>query len=277
MLRLAMSTPISVLRLGADVARRLGDAPADAGRVHSVFDRAVNLTWHDGGLITLQGRGRLIAPFAAELSRLPRSAALRAGARVSRHADMIALDGVTLEWAGARTADNVMPESARPPSPALGGVLAAAEAEQAPALSSRIGLSGQSRLASGLRRRDARELIAGARLLVGLGEGLTPAGDDCLVGALAVVHRFARSWLAEHPEIEASLGTTVATATTTIAREFLGHALAGRFAETLIELLTAESEGAIARAATLLRRTGATSGADTVAGVRLALTALAAS
>ena len=141
-------------------------------------------------------------------------------------------------------------------------------------LASTIGRLAQSRLAEGLRLRQSDVCIEGALGMLGLGEGLTPSGDDCLVGALAVVHRFARSWLDAHPEIERVVRAASLTATNAIAREFVTHALAGRFSESLIDLLSAQSAKDIEGAVTHLLRMGATSGADTLHGIRLALCAL---
>jgi hypothetical protein len=265
---------IAVLRMSADVAERLRTAPPDAGRVHSIFERVVNLAWHDGRLLTLQGPGRLCAPFAAEMPRLPRARSVRPGANVRRQGDTLSLDGVSVEWQGALITDSTMPERAGAPAPALSVLLAESFARSASGLSSTIGRRARSRLAEGLGRRDPEAFIEGARGLLGLGEGLTPAGDDCLVGTLAVIHRFARAWPRAHPEIEASVGTAAATRTTVIAREFVVHALGGHFAESLIDLLIAESADEVGRAATRLLRTGATSGADTLAGVTLGLVAL---
>ncbi|HKC08838.1 MAG TPA: DUF2877 domain-containing protein [Methylomirabilota bacterium] len=70
-----------------------------------------------------------------------------------------------------------------------------------------------------------------------MGEGLTPAGDDCLVGTLAVIQRFDRAWLVAHPEIQASVRQRAWTGTTVVAREFIVHALAGHFAESVVGLL----------------------------------------
>lgn len=140
-------------------------------------------------------------------------------------------------------------------------------------LSSSIGRRARARLAEGVSRQDSGAFIEGALELIGLGEGLTPAGDDCLVGALAALYRLAPSWVHAHPEISATVGSRAAVATTTIAREFIVHALAGRFAESLIDLLTAESVDQVRRAATRLLECGATSGADTLCGVRLVLDA----
>jgi len=263
--------------MSPDVAGRLTAAPLEAGHVHSVFERTLNLAWHDGRLLTLQGPGRLLAPFAAALTRWPHSDAVRPGIRVWRRDDTLALDGLLIEWRDAATAETAMRESTAGPGPALSRLLAEPPAESAPGLSSAIGHRAQSRLAAGLSQRDPEAFVDGALGLVGLGEGLTPAGDDCLVGALAVMHRFARSWLHANPEIGAAVARRSAAATTDIAREFVAHALAGHFAESLIDLMTAESVDGVTRAATRLRRTGATSGADTLCGIRLALAALDAS
>ncbi|HET7296038.1 MAG TPA: DUF2877 domain-containing protein [Gemmatimonadales bacterium] len=282
MLRLSMG-PIAVdapamrvLRASPDVVARLRTAPPEAGRVHSVFERALNLAWHDGRLLTLQGPERLLAPFAATVERLPHPGALRAGVSARRLADTLSLGGTRFEWRDATTVDTAMPESDSAPGPTLAVLLAEPPAESGPVLSSATGRSARSRLAEGVRRRDPGAFLEGALGLVGLGEGLTPAGDDCLVGALAVLHRFSRSWLRAHPQIEASVSRAAAT-TTLVAGEFIVHALAGHFAESLLDLMTADSSAAAARAAERLLRTGATSGADALHGVRLALTALGAS
>jgi uncharacterized protein DUF2877 len=263
---------IAVLRASPDVVERLRTAPPCAGRVHSTFDRALNLAWHDGRLLTLQGPGPLLAPFAASLARLPRFPGLRPGQPVWQRGDTIALDGIVLDPRGAATVDTAMPRAVTGPHPALS--VLAVPSSAARGLSSPIGRRARSRLTEGLSGRDPAAFIEGALGLVGLGEGLTPAGDDCLVGALAVLHRFAPYWLHAHPEISATLEQTAAVATTTIAHEFVAHALAGRFAESLIDLLTSESADEVSGAVEQLLRSGATSGADTLCGAHLALAAL---
>jgi uncharacterized protein DUF2877 len=264
---------VAVLRCGPDVLQRLKAAPPEAGSLHSVFDRVLNLSWYDGHLLTLQGPGWLVAPFAAELTRLPGTCALPGG-RAWREDNGLALDGLTLDWRAATVADTTMPESARPPSAILSAVLSQCSASAAPALSSVTAVRARARIAEGLSYHLPDEFLAGARELIGLGEGLTPAGDDCVVGVLAVLHRFAPSWLRQHSAITVSIAARAAAATTTIAGEFLVHALDGRFAETVIELLTGKTTDAVERAAARLLHTGATSGADTLVGIRLALDAL---
>lgn len=282
MLRLSMgpiaadARAIRVLRASPDVLARLRTAPPEAGRVHSVFEGALNLAWHDDRLLTLQGPERLLAPFAATVEQLPHPGGLSAGVSVRRLDGTLSVGAVRFEWGDPATVDTAMPESESAAGPALAVLLAKHPAESGRALSSATGRSARCRLAEGVRRRDPEAFLEGALGLVGLGEGLTPAGDDCLVGALAVLHRFSRSWLRAHPQIEASV-SRAATTTTLVAKEFIAHALTGHFAESLLDLMTADSSAAAARAAGRLLRTGATSGADTLHGVRLALTALGAS
>ena len=265
---------MSVATMSVGTARRLHAAPSDCGQVHSVFEHALNLDWHDGRLLTLHGPGPLRAPFAAALARFPTNA-VRPGRPIRRRDDTIALDGIVVEWSRAATVDTTIPEAlgAHRSVATLLSILPDTDSGSA-GLTATVGRRAQSRLAEGLRLRQSEAFIEGALGLLGLGEGLTPSGDDCLVGALAVVHRFARSWLDAHPEIESVVGTASTTATNVIAREFITHAVAGQFGEIIIDLMSAQSAKDIERAVTRLLRIGATSGADTLHGIRLALCAL---
>ncbi len=264
---------ISVLTMSAGSTRRLRAAPTEAGQVHSVFDRAMNVLWHDGRLLTVHGPGPLLAPFAIALAHFPTGAA-RPGMRVRRSYDTITLGGIVLDWVDATTVETAMPE--HPGDGAAVACLLGALPESRPSggLTSAAGVRATARLAEGARSHDVLAFLDGALALLGLGEGLTPSGDDCLVGALAVIHRFSRPWLSAHPEIASRIGDAAATATTAIARDFVTHALAGHFAESLLDLMTAASAEQACRAAAELLRTGATSGADTLYGIRLALAAL---
>lgn len=249
------------MRLGEAALERLSGAPGTAHRVHSVFHRAVNIVCHDGRLVTLHGPGLLAAPFAAAVVSLPPRGALAPG---------MALPASMLDWRDAERASLTMPAGPLAYRPeALGAATGAA------ALGSVTGRRAQSRLARALAARDADRVAAAALGLVGFGEGLTPAGDDCLVGALAAVHRLAAGWLAARPALRARLAEAAVGRTTAIAREFLLHALEGRFAEPVLQVLAAGSEEAAGRAASRLVAMGATSGADTLAGIRLACKALA--
>lgn len=263
---------IRVLRVGRHVARRLGSGPAAAARVHSVFERAANLRWHDGRLVALHGPGPLLAPFALALERLPRAGALAVGADARREGTRLFLGDVVLDWRDAEAATTSVGAAGRVDG-AAGAVLLGA----APAARGRMpGARARRLLADGIRRAEARAFIAGARGLIGLGEGLTPSGDDVLVGALAALHRFRRQFLARRPSIRTALAAAVRDGTTDVGREFILHALDGAFSEVVTAVLTARSGAAARSAARRLLDTGATSGADTLAGIRLACRALAA-
>jgi hypothetical protein len=239
--------------------------------VHSVFTQAVNLLWHDGRLLTLHGPSSLRAPFAVALDAWP-IGAVAPGDVVEADRDALRLAGVRVELAGAARLDLELRPVRHSPAQLLFALDPVAVPPVAPGLGSPLGRAGQDRLAEGIRRRDGRILLEGVSGLIGLGEGLTPAGDDCLVGAMAALHAFTAGWLAEERRVVRGLAAA-ASGTTIVARDFLLSAADGRFAEALHRLCAGPPRDA-ARAATELLAAGATSGADTLCGVRLALEAL---
>lgn len=126
-------------------------------------------------------------------------------------------------------------------------------------------------LRAALTMRDAAAAVAEARGLIGLGVGLTPSGDDLLVGLLAALEATdnpMRAALARSIAIEAGARTTA------IGANALWHAARGEFAERLHDVLMAiglddpeTTETAVARATDY----GATSGVDTLVGLFLGL------
>ncbi len=262
---------VKILRWPETLRRRILAGPADGGRVHSIFERALNLLWDDGRLVTLQVVGPLVAPFAAAVSRLPRDVMESMPAlRRDLHID---LGDVLLDAEGAVPVDvRMAPE--KNPLCDVGSVLRAfPPPEAAPGLVSRRGRMAQRRLGDGIRTRDREIFIDGARGLIGLGEGLTPAGDDCLVGALAVLHRFCSNWLSD--ESVGRIGAIAWNGTTIVSREFILHALKGFFSEPLLRCVAASSVDEAKDTLTTLAAYGATSGVDTIYGIGLALEALA--
>ncbi len=264
---------LGICRMGARVSRRLLAAPTEAGRIHSVFRHAVNILWHDRGLMTLQESGPLMAPFALALTQLPR-ARLVPGAPIHREGNRLDVVGAWLDIEGATLVETTLapaPDGLRD----LAGVLASQpEIPAAPGLASPAGHVAQARLAEGIRQHDATHFLEGALGLIGLGEGLTPAGDDCLVGSLAVLHRSGRAAISSQPGIRMQLAEAARSRTTTVAREFLLHALDGEFSEPILGLFLARDGGERRRAIRELAALGGTSGADTLHGIRLATEAL---
>ena len=276
-----------ILRLPDDLVARLSRMAGSTGRVHSVFTRAINVEWAGGRLLTLHGPGPLRAPFAAAVESVALRRAQRPGAVVTVEPGRLRLPGVRLAWGDATRVECAVPI----PPPGLDrsviDVLRALDRRHAtdrgPApdrrhatgLDSPRGVAARAALSAAIGAHDASGLIGAARGLLGLGEGLTPAGDDCLVGALAVLHAVGHPALVHAPAVATAIARVAVERTTAVGREFVVHALAGRFSEPVLALLRARSPLEAADAATCLAGLGATSGADTLAGLRLAGLALA--
>lgn len=277
--------------LGSDVPR--GEFPV---RVHSVFRAALNLSSPDGDLLTL---------LSAEADDLPRgvrlasvedfsSLGLKAGGGGVFAVDEIALDR-SADRAPLRVDCAAARRLAAPPAPPLGdddaawsaGVArlealqesAATDLRIAPlfTLARPIGAMGECLTQAALDL--GRGVLAGrldvlrhaAARLVGLGQGLTPAGDDFLCGFLAAgwcrrAAGLARArLLASFAEIvRERLGQT-----NEISASFLRDALAGRISPPLAALAEAcaaapgsDLEGALRRLAAI----GHSSGLDAATG-----------
>lgn len=112
---------------------------------------------------------------------------------------------------------------------------------------------------------DPGALQTGAAQLAGLGSGLTPAGDDFLVGAMLY------AWLA-HPEPESFCRLVLEAAaprTTTLSAALLRASARGECSAAwhiLLEALQGKTEGTLPRALTGVLAHGHTSGADALAG-----------
>ncbi len=265
---------IRVTRIARSVAARLDVAPLVMGRVHSVFTRCVNVECRDGRLVAFHAPGPLAAPFAASLSVVPDLAAMRAGDLVRRRGERLRLGPLELSFTPATRVELTMPRRAHPSRCVADAVAALGALGGAPALDLPAGRQARIRLAEAIRNDDADGFTVAGRALIGLGEGLTPAGDDCLVGVLAVLASAETGLVTSRAR--ATLARDAAERTTTIGREFILHALEGAFAEPLLALFTAATPPAAERAAAALAHTGATSGADTLTGIRLAVEAVEA-
>lgn len=129
------------------------------------------------------------------------------------------------------------------------------------------------RLVRALAEGSGAAAIREAVELIGIGPGLTPSGDDVLVGLLAGLDAI------DHPlraEVAAAVGAAAPARTTSVGAATLAHATRGAYTEWLHAVLVALSEAsgdgdpvptAIARAMTY----GATSGGDTLVGVFAAM------
>ena len=124
-------------------------------------------------------------------------------------------------------------------------------------------------LRGSVRRADLEAALRTATRLIGLGPGLTPAGDDVLAGVTAGLV------LLGHPAAErfgAGVTSLAAGRTTELSRALLRHAAAGRvsgeFAAVLRGLV---GDGALAPAVQTLLGTGSTSGRAMALGLCTAI------
>lgn len=261
------------------------------GHVHSVFDRVVNLQHIDGELFSLAGR---------EIDNAPQTAIVATpgfdGAGIQAGDSVIGIgtelqvgDGVVVQWAAAAIWQARLPRYA-----GAGGCLP----EQLLAARARLGgfggfggLDGEdlrneasrsfphavgaalaqrsSALLDALAQQRHADACRHALSMVGLGPGLTPSGDDFLVGLFAVLNLAGSpccGWLDGGRQVLPQAGQ----ATNAISLAALRAAAEGRVRESISALIDALMHGTPASLDATLRRVlaiGATSGADIAAGI----------
>lgn len=123
---------------------------------------------------------------------------------------------------------------------------------------------------NGLRTREKAE--AAVFPLIGAGSGLTPSGDDYLIGLLLILQ-------VTEPDCHKVLASTITrhlSRTTHVSASYLKLAAKGHFSEALTDLRQAIFSSCptlvpLQRAISRVLAVGSTSGADTLAGVRAAL------
>lgn len=123
--------------------------------------------------------------------------------------------------------------------------------------------------------------ISAVEGLIGLGSGLTPSGDDLLVGYLAGLWCTAQA-RSERMQYISSFGETIislSSKTNDISRTYLYHAAQGQVSSRLANLAEAISQGMnherLSKIAEASFKVGHTSGMDAVTGLLIGLTAWA--
>ena len=253
--------------------------------VHSVFTHACNLQITGGGLITLLDSKLGKLPQGIMLS-LPdafsfESIGFRRGQYVACRNGIIHINPlpfqIDLTTATHWRADLLSyPIDMRRPAVRRAWLAAHAEWQRVPTPADAIAAKAQSvirstlpLLARAVRAHDLESSRQYAARLIGLGIGLTPSGDDVLVGFLAGLwSTFGRQSFLDHFAQEV---ISLAPRTTDISRAYLIHAAQGQVSSVLENLCHAIARGAPAdeiRHATLIAlHVGHTSGADGVGGL----------
>lgn len=255
------------------------------GRVHSVFARACNVACGEL-LLTIGVRAGGDGPTTIVLGRAAGDLRDRfaVGERVDSRAGCIRSARVALDVADARVWRPAA-RAARVVDACLAARLRgvrerlAARRTLQPSVLDREAADVVTVFARACAELDLAQATASLDRLLGWGEGLTPAGDDCIVGVLAALDALAHDDAARRSHRDA-LGAAVAARserTTAIAAHALRLAAAGHFAAPVdrfvAALCTGDDDHAAAAALHDLLGLGATSGADTASGVVAALDA----
>lgn len=276
--------------ISADAAllRRLR-GPRRRARVHSVFARVINLEVDDGRLLTLAHRDSDDAPdtvvAGVDTWALPGvapglDAALSAEAIDLGSRARIALDGAR-PWRGR------LPELARETTTMRANLPIAFERLQRRGKG--LGIAGPGREAAGgidailasrfralveqllraLANDDSPRAIAHADCLLGLGTGLTPSGDDVLLGLLAALNtdRDARRRLRA---LRAHVARRAGERTHPVSAAALRHAADGRVRASVADLCGAlmhEAPRGALHALDRVLRIGSGSGSEIAFGV----------
>lgn len=260
-------------------------APRLGGVVHSVFQRVVNVTGGDGQLFTIAARNIDNAPrtLVADAPGFDGLGLVRGG-KVDAAADAITLQGrVRIRLEGARPWHAALPRYPDDDARLRGnvgyarehagsGAFGAASRADEPgptALMPQLIARRTAMLRAALVRGDADAAQRHGQALLGLGPGLTPSGDDYLVGLFAVVHMPGSPCAAWVP-VCAAIAAPASERTHAISVAALRAAAAGRVRESLSSFLLALVAGGHADVLPALSRVlaiGSSSGADMVEGM----------
>lgn len=276
--------------LSADAALLASIAAAGwLGRVHSVFTRTINVETPAGTLVTLAARECDDAPDTVILD-VPGFAGpgVVAGDAVAATSAQIVIGGrleVSLACASpwqeplacevdrARLRSNLDRLQVRlSAGGTVGGMLAPVRPANAWAGElARMLEDGVAQVRNSLLRCDDEAFGMHAGSLMGLGPGLTPSGDDFLVGLFAALHA-CQLQLPGVPltRLCAAIVEKNAGRTNAISLAALRHAAAGRVRASIVQLLQQLCLGDDASMASPLERVlgiGSTSGTDIVAGI----------
>jgi hypothetical protein len=299
-----MSTlTVQVSRWSQSAASLLPPQQEMIGRVHSCYARIINIHTPSGRLLTLQGEGMLQAPLGLTLATdvAALGTCLPVGALVvqdiptarSYPAALLLRCADALVWDGQMPAQPGLTPSVlahlahglatwlchHTPGRGLTPLLLALE--HGP-----LGLSATNAaayavlapLCAGRQAFAVPTLLTLAKALVGLGEGLTPSGDDFLVGLLVVLHITGFLPCRAASPIREQFCACVRLGTSQLSGEFLRCAFEGHFAEPLVLLvraLCAPATDAWPAHAATLAAVGHSSGVDAMVGIALGCRLLA--
>lgn len=250
------------------------------GKVQSVFSKVFNIRTEEDELISIVAAEKLNGPNRI-LIELPEdkdfvSFEIKEGMRIEGNEQEVRVDGgrlsISLEGA-ERWSPEVKREGSTPTSRIkdnLSSLKRSLLIERkgdriSPALRARI-----HKLIKSLEKKNLSKVSENIKRFIGFGEGLTPSGDDFLVGLVASLHFLNDPDLKSFLQRIKEIINSEKDRTTFLSGKFLKYACQGRFPETVLNLIEAFFSGdreEVEEAARKCLESGATSGKDTVLGV----------
>lgn len=134
-------------------------------------------------------------------------------------------------------------------------------------------------LSSAIQQKSPDLFLKTSKKLIGTGIGLTPSGDDILLGMIAALSlcdnkNSDKHWLEySQQKLQKHLDST-----TIVSKTFLQHAIQGRFPELLIDLIqniNSPENDKLSTSVTRLTHFGSSSGYEMALGVMVALSSIA--
>ncbi|NKB81083.1 MAG: DUF2877 domain-containing protein [Nitrospirales bacterium] len=235
-----------------------------SGQVHSVFRNACNIMLADDDMLSLLSRDMGCVPHGIRLATPSKFSFLdriRAGQTVGCRAGILRFQGESLEanllkgeiWCSNHGFEPIdwkqrnIQQAWQTAWEALQRAQAAVPIDNHDVTTQYVSSNATDnlqRLIHAVRRNQLMAATHIAEGMVGCGCGLTPSGDDLLVGYLAGIYSAAQSerQLAGHSTIVRVVAGR-AHATSDISRVYLEQACAGAFSETITNLLASISHG----------------------------------
>jgi len=261
-----------------------------AARVLNSFDRACNLINQDSDILALVASERGLTPFGAVVASEDRAPfrAASAASPVRVETTRLTIGDLQVEFESARMwnptpnwvevrwllADDgellgalAMTALDVAPRGSLLELFLRAEARTMNPLMFEHARHGAVELVNGLRMGSVEKSVTGAKKLAGLGGGLTPAGDDFIVGVLLAM--WAGLYGEGREQLGAAIAEAAAPATTLLSAAYLRSAAQGDCIihwHSLFAALLRSEVNATRDAIQSLVSIGHTSGADALAG-----------
>lgn len=238
------------------------------GRIHSVFANSCNVALDGGGLLTIHRFSFGMLPRSLYVPDLD-TKNLAQNAPAQGGPEGVCLGETRLGWGTPlRRVNTKIPRSAYPPSAWKSSLALLRERQSVlggdamtDALYTRL-RRALAALWEGLRADDPSAVGEQCRACIGLGLGLTPSGDDMLLGTLTALHMY-------RPDLACRLGagiTLLLDRTNDISRSYLQLALDG-YAATPVLGAAAELAGGGTDQTQVLLTVGHSSGCDILEGL----------